>query len=210
MQADYRSVLIAKTDKLHCDTLANCLRNNGHQVWMCHTELEIAPLLRLHKPAVVFVGHNISKDNLTTAITLKAQFPAVQFVVFTRSPSMDETAQALGAGISGCFHYDDDLTDLLDCLEWLQRGSSYLSPTLRRWFLAQTTPTQLTKTILSKREAEIMALVAQKRTSQQIADQLFVSIHTVQKHRKNIKDKLSLKGGKNVLAQYLAFAPPPI
>ena len=156
------SVLIAKTDKLHCETLANCLRNNGHQVWMCHTELEIAPLLHLHKPAVVFVGHNISAadSNLNLAITLKAQFPVVQFVVFTRSPSMDETAQALGAGISGCFHYDDGLTDLLGCLEWLQRGSPYLSPTLRRCFLAQTTPTQPTKTILSKREAEIMALVA--------------------------------------------------
>ena len=160
MQTPSTSVLIAKTDKLHCETLANCLQSNGHQVWMCHTEPEIAPLLRLHKPAVAFVGHNISEDNLTTAITMKAQFPVVQFVVFTRNPSMDETVQALGAGIIGCFHYDDGLTDLLGCLEWLQRGSPYLSPTLRRCFLSQTIPTQPTKTILSKREAEIMALVA--------------------------------------------------
>ena len=45
---------------------------------------------------------------------------------------------------------------------------------------------------LTKREREVLTLIAQGNTSQQIADLLFISIHTVNFHRKNIRSKLEV------------------
>lgn len=204
MKKQDTSILIANTDKLICETFAGLLQINGYQTWTCQTEPEIAPLLQLHQPTVAFIGHDISPDdNLALAANLKTQYPIVQFVIFTHSPSLDHATQAMGAGMDGYLLYEDGFADLLDCLEWLQHGSPYLSPIIRRRLLAQATEMEETDPLISKREGEILALIAQKRTNKEIAELLFVSLHTVQQHRKNIKSKLSLKGGKNILTQYL-------
>ena len=59
------------------------------------------------------------------------------------------------------------------------------------------------KEVLSKREREVLRLIALEHTSQQIANELFVSIHTVNFHRKNIRSKLSVDSvGEMILYAY--------
>lgn len=59
------------------------------------------------------------------------------------------------------------------------------------------------KEVLSKREREVLRLIALEHTSQQIANKLFISIHTVNFHRKNIRSKLSVDSvGEMILYAY--------
>jgi two-component system nitrate/nitrite response regulator NarL len=53
--------------------------------------------------------------------------------------------------------------------------------------------------ILSRREKEILALIAQRKTSQEIADLLFISKSTIDTHRKNMIQKLQLQGANELL-----------
>ena len=209
MENQNNTVLIVKTDKLVAETFANLLQSNGYQTWVCHTEVEIAPLLQLNQPNVAFIGHSISSSgNLSLAAALKLTYPDVQFVLFTQGVSLDDAAEALSAGIDGYLLYEDGLKDLLECLECVLRGSPYLSPSIRRRLLAQAAEVETKPNLISKREAEILALIAQNRTNKEIANILFISVNTVQDHRKSIRRKLGMKGGKTILAQYLKSTPP--
>ncbi|TAH16642.1 MAG: DNA-binding response regulator [Runella slithyformis] len=208
MEKQKNTVLIAKTDKLIAETFANLLQANGYQTWLCHTEQEIAPLLQLHQPAVAFIGRNISlSGNVALVAALKSTYPCVQFVLFTQSVSLDDAAEALSMGIDGYLLYEDSLNDLLDCLECVLRGSPYLSPSIKRRLLAQAAEVEAEPHLISKRETEILDLIAQNRTNKEIADMLCISINTVQDHRKNIRRKLGMKGGKTILAKYLQSTP---
>jgi len=209
MENQNNTVLIAKTDKLIAETFAHLLHTNGYQTWLCHTEPEIAPLLQLHHPAVAFIGRNIgSNGNLALAAGLKTTYPCVQFVLFTESVSLDDAAEALSLGINGYLLYEDGMNDLLDCLACVLRGVPYLSPTIKRRLLAQAADMEAEPHLISKREAEILDLIAQNRSNKEIADLLCISVNTVQDHRKHIRRKLGMKGGKTILAQYIQVTPP--
>jgi DNA-binding NarL/FixJ family response regulator len=58
---------------------------------------------------------------------------------------------------------------------------------------AEADPTQKGRAALSERELEIIRLLSEGLTSQEIADRLFISMRTVETHRKNILDKLELR-----------------
>ena len=81
----------------------------------------------------------------------------------------------------------------------------YFSPSAQK--LLDEQPDDPTFTI-SPQEAKVLALVAQKRTNKEIAQQLNISVLTVQDHRRSVRRKLGLKGGKNILMEYLKSTPP--
>ena len=201
------SVLLAKTDSLLCQLLTNSLAANHYPVRSCHTEAEIVPLLQQHPPTVAFVGHDIAQNGnaLALAARLKAQFPAVRFVLFTKTVSFDEALAALIAEIDGYIFYDDGLKAIFECIDWVVRGAPYFSPSAQK--LLDEQPDDPTFTI-SPQEAKVLALVAQKRTNKEIAQQLNISVLTVQDHRRSVRRKLGLKGGKNILMEYLKSTPP--
>ena len=113
------SVLLAKTDPLMCQMLGNLLTAKHHSVHFCHTEAEIVPLLHQYQVIVAFMGHNIAQNGNTLALAacLKAQFPAVRFVLSTQTPSLEEALAALVAEIDGYLFYNDGLTAIYDCID---------------------------------------------------------------------------------------------
>src|SRR3989339_790487 len=74
-----------------------------------------------------------------------------------------------------------------------RRGDKYLSPLLST-IMFDLSLTRPETEALTRREREILKLLAEGKKSQEIADILFVSIHTVRTHRNNIMKKLNLKG----------------
>lgn len=203
------SVLLAKTDPLMCQMLGNLLTAKHHSVHFCHTEAEIVPLLHQYQVIVAFMGHNIAQNGNTLALAacLKAQFPAVRFVLFTQTPSFEEALAALVAEIDGYLFYNDGLTAIYDCIDAVVRGTPYFSPSIKQ--LLDDEPDPMGPT-LSPQEARVMALVKQKRCNKEIAELLHISLFTVQDHRRNVRRKLGIKGGKNILLEYLKLTPPPL
>lgn len=204
------SVLLAKTDPLMCQMLVDLLNNRHYQVYYCHSENEILPILQQHAPTVVFVGHDIAQDgnSLALAVHLKAQFLALRFVLFTKIISFEDALAALVAEIDGYLFYNDGLTAIYDCIDSVARGTPYFSPSAQK-VLSEEEPAP-TAPALSVQEAKVMALVKQKHSNREMAELLCISPLTVQDHRRNVRRKLGIKGGKNILLQYLKLTPPRI
>ena len=102
--------------------------------------------------------------------------------------------------VNGYVLKDFALEELKDCLEQLRYRKQWFSPRLGD-SLSTNKPTTDNEKLaaLSPAEQKIVSLIAQRKTSRQIGEQLFISEKTVENHRGNIIKKLGIQGGSNAL-----------
>lgn len=146
-------------------------------------------------------------SGLAATAEVKARCPDVHVLILTIHDREDYLFQALRAGASGYVLKGADIQDLLAAVRSAHRGQVYLYPSvagalvadhLRR---ARSGEDRETGGGLSDREREILQLIAQGKTTSQIAAELFLSPHTVQSHRDHIMAKLDLHS-KAALIKY--------
>lgn len=160
--------------------------------------LELLKLLKSTKPVPHLVILDISMPNLRgiEAIReIRAIHPDVKILIVTMHKDKEYLYQALTAGADGYFLKKDADTELFAAIEKIRKGGIYVSPHLSEkledgWDQIRR---GLGKSILTPRENEVLKLVAEGKANKEIADALFISVHTVERHRANIMAKLSLK-----------------
>jgi two-component system response regulator NreC len=146
-------------------------------------------------------------SGLDAAREIKNRCPSVQILILTIHDREDYLYQALRAGASGYVLKGADINELLMAVRTANRGEMYLYPSVTKKlvgeYLRQTRSSDddLAHERLSGRELEILRLIAEGRTTPQIAAALFLSPHTVQSHRDHIMAKLDLHS-KAALIKY--------
>jgi DNA-binding NarL/FixJ family response regulator len=172
--------------------------------------------LTLHPHVVVLDISMPDMDGLEACKAIRAQAPSTNVLILTMHESEEYFFQALRAGAAGYLVKKAAPTDLHMAILSVAQGDAFLYPGLARALVrAYTTmpvPNPSTKEsseqvaaelrILSPRELEVLKLVAEGHTNQEIADQLVLSIKTVQAHRANVMEKLNLGN----VAQLVRFA----
>lgn len=146
-------------------------------------------------------------SGLDAAREIKNRCPSVQILILTIHDREDYLYQALRAGASGYVLKGADINELLMAVRTANRGEMYLYPSVTKKlvgeYLRQTRSSDddPAHERLSGRELEILRLIAEGRTTPQIAAALFLSPHTVQSHRDHIMAKLDLHS-KAALIKY--------
>jgi DNA-binding NarL/FixJ family response regulator len=113
--------------------------------------------------------------------------------------------RALDLGVMGFVLKDNAVENIISALEAVARGEHYLSPSISGFLVQRRSRTEslLAKKPgledLTKAERRILKLVADKKTSREIAKELFISPRTVEAHRANICSKLGLQGSHSLL-----------
>jgi DNA-binding NarL/FixJ family response regulator len=106
--------------------------------------------------------------------------------------------EALELGAKGYVLKDSSVTDVVACVRAVAAGQNYVSPALTSYLFRQrqqeTSRQRSGVDALTPTERQILKLIAEYKTSKEIAAALFISPHTVQTHRKNICVKLELEG----------------
>jgi DNA-binding NarL/FixJ family response regulator len=158
------------------------------------------------KPAVVVLDVNLpGMSGLEMASVLKAKKSKAALVVLTMLKDEQVFNQAMNAGVKGFVLKENAAGEILNCIASVATGEPYVSPSLsgfllkrrsRAETLAARTPSLADLTTAERR---ILKAIAQKKTSKEIASELFVSPRTVESHRANIATKLSLKGANSLL-----------
>jgi len=144
---------------------------------------------------------------LSVTAEIKARRPDAKVLMLTIHDREDYLYQALRAGASGYVLKGADVHELLDAVRRAHRGEVYLYPTATKALVsdylrrARAGNDQAGYDGLSDREREILQLIAQGRTTPQIAAELSLSPHTVQTHRDHIMAKLGLHS-KAALIKY--------
>ncbi len=129
---------------------------------------------------------------------IKGQYPQVMVLFLTMHKNKEYLSKALAYGASGYLLKENTGDELLVAIDTIQKGKSYLSPLLAREFsidlidICQGKPSESADP-LTRREGEILKLIAEGQTNRQIGDLLCISHRTVQQHRLNIRKKLNLR-----------------
>ena len=131
------------------------------------------------------------------AAELHKRKPELKTLMLSMHDSEQFLFEALKAGASGYVLKSGADTDIVDAVRAAMRGDSYLYPsavtTLVRDYVERGGRGEEQFDVLTPRELEVLKLIAEAYTSKQIADALFISIKTVDRHRQNILDKLGMR-----------------
>ena len=131
---------------------------------------------------------------------IKEQSPEMKIILISSEVNKDYISAGIKSGINGYLNKDIDQKILHTAIETVYNGGRYFSPEItalvfQDFYLKETVGKGLPskkKTILSKREEEVLTLIASGKSLKEIADLLFISIKTVETHKLHIHDKLGL------------------
>ena len=134
---------------------------------------------------------------IQAAAELQKRKPELKTLILSMHESEQFLFEALKAGASGYVLKSGADTDIVDACRAAMRGDSYLYPsavtTLVHDYVERGGRGEEQFDVLTPRELEVLKLIAEAYTSRQIADLLFISIKTVERHRQNILDKPGMR-----------------
>ncbi|MCS7003409.1 MAG: response regulator transcription factor, partial [Dehalococcoidia bacterium] len=144
-------------------------------------------------------------NGLEATRQIRQRAARVRVLALITEKQTDHLYDVLAAGAAGCIVKDADAGELVRALTEVSRGNAYLAPTLSQtvvWdylHLAKTGQRRQNTDPLSAREREVLQLIAEGYSNQEIAGMLFLSVKTVEAHKAHIMDKLGLKGRAGLL-----------
>ncbi len=170
---------------------------DGEQAWHLMQELQPAvAVLDIHMPKRngIELGRLVSQQRLR-----------VELIILTMDPEEALLNEALNLGVKGYLLKESAVTELLQAIHRVASGVCFISPALSgalvRRNAARDTLRELKPGLerLSPTERRILKLIAEDRTSKEIAALLECSVRTVETHRQNISHKLGLSGSHSLL-----------
>jgi two-component system, NarL family, response regulator NreC len=147
--------------------------------------------VRGHHPDVLVLDLNLPGGlSLTEIPAIREEAPQTQIVVLTMQNEPAYARQALSAGALGYVLKESAETELVEAVRRAAAGEAYLNPRLGARVAAEPPPGPPDG--LSERELEVLRMISLGYTNNEIADQLYLSVRTVETHRAHIQQKLRL------------------
>ncbi|MCB0463586.1 MAG: response regulator transcription factor [Flavobacteriaceae bacterium] len=160
----------------------------------------LVDLVRKKQPDVVLTDIRMPKKGGVAATEIiKKEFPNIKVLAFTMFDQNEAVQQMLEAGASGYLLKNSPLEEVLKAIRLVYSGNTFFDANIK--VEKKSKGNTRNKGILTKRQNEILKLIAQGKTSLEIADELYIGVLTVDTHRKNMIRILGLKG-KGALMRY--------
>lgn len=198
------NILIADDFPLILEGLEKFLRESGYKnILTAKSGTEALTIINDQKPDIAII--DMEMPNLTglQIAQLCQQNKAITKIVFlTYRMDFNLLNKGIEAGISGYLLKDDPLDEVLKCILQVTRGNSYFSKKLVNLPDNASEDFRNYK-LLSPSEQKILKLIAQGKSSNDIAENLLISYRTVEKHRSNIIIKLNIDSQKQKLTEWV-------
>lgn len=160
--------------------------------------LELLSLLKQNPVDMVILDISMPRlRGIEAAQEIRKLHPQIKTLFLSMYKTKEYLHLALSAGARGYLLKEDTGSELIHAINAIRNGKTYLSP-----LISKDLPDDLISICrgdgrldsdpLTPRERQVLKLIAEGKTSKEIAKLLFISIHTVNNHRKNIKKKLQI------------------
>lgn len=174
------------------------------------TEDEAFALVQQNNPDLMIIDISLkSGHGLELIKRIKSLQPAVKMLVVSGFQESLYAERALRAGALGYLSKQESNAKLIDAIRAVLNGQRYVSAEVTQRLveraLGNRDSTRPLIEQLTDRELEIFRLIGQGLTSGLIADQLFLSTHTIDTHRENIKRKLACKNAGELNRQAIQW-----
>ncbi|OPH56442.1 DNA-binding response regulator [Paenibacillus ferrarius] len=153
------------------------------------------------KPDVVLMDLNMpgGMDGLTATAELRRLMPSMAILILSMHDDDEYLFRAIHVGASGYILKSSPHEELLTAIRSVAAGNAYLYPTATKRLMNEYIErlkqgeNKDTFETLSEREKEVLALIAKGFSNKEIAEQLIISVKTVESHKSNVMEKLGLK-----------------
>jgi DNA-binding NarL/FixJ family response regulator len=204
---DNQKILIADDHPLFRAGVVSVLKNKGYQISGEASDGEEAvKLLKSLKPDILILDMDMPKLNGVQVLQqMNTISPATKTILLTMYKEMKLFNRIMDMGVSGYLLKESAVIEIHACLEAIYRNEYFISPSLSSFLVQRLKRKEDLETkheglaSLTDVEKKILEFISQSLTSNQIADKLFISRRTVDKHRQNICGKLNIHGGLNLI-----------
>jgi two-component system response regulator NreC len=188
------SVLLADDHLIICQSLKATLEREGFQVvGEAADGREAVRLARaLHPDAAVLDVSMPLLNGLDAAREIQETCPRTRTILLTVHAEEPYVLQALQVGVRGYVLKSQAVTDLVRALQEVCRGAIYLSPGVSAALVDAYRTKKDVRDPLTSREREVLQLVAEGKTTKEIASLLGVSVKTAESHRSHVMQKLDI------------------
>jgi DNA-binding NarL/FixJ family response regulator len=192
-------VVVADDEALLRAGLVSLLDRSGFTVvGECGNAVELVPLVRAQSPDVVVVDIRMppthTTEGLDAARVIRQELPDVGILVLSAHVDVEDAMELLAGGRGIGYLLKSRVTDVADFIDTLRRiakGGSVVDPALVQELVSGRRKDD-PLAVLSPREVEVLALMAEGRSNAGIARRLWVTEGTVEKHVRSILTKLDL------------------
>jgi DNA-binding NarL/FixJ family response regulator len=159
-----------------------------------------------HKPDIVILDVNMPKmGGFAVAKEIRRRQIDCEIIFLTMHDEEAMFNRAMDLGVKGYILKDGASVEIVNCITAVGKGEHCTSPAVTTYLFKRATQSQKKSgggvESLTPTERRILKLIAEYKTSREIADELCVSLRTVENHRYNISQKLDL-GGSHALVKF--------
>jgi two-component system, NarL family, response regulator NreC len=154
-------------------------------------------MARESEPDLAMLDVRMPGGGLTAARVLHEELPKIRVLVLSQYDDSAYLRAALAAGAAGYALKRSPGPELLQAIRAIARGEVYLHPAMARVLVQESwgpRDAPAAPQVLSERETQVLRLTALGYTTEQIAEQLFLSVRTVETYKLRCTDKLGLRG----------------
>jgi DNA-binding NarL/FixJ family response regulator len=211
MSTNATRVVVADDEVLMREGLAGLLERSGFEVvGQAGNASELIELVRELRPDLVIVDIRMppthTTEGLQAAAAIRAEFPDTAVVALSAHVEVQRATELLASGERSGYLLKSRVTDVeefVDTLARIVRGASVVDPALvQELVFARSARDPLD--VLSPRECEVLALMAEGRSNAGIAHALWITESTVEKHVRAVLRKLRLPAGEDDQRRVLA------
>jgi len=166
---------------------------------------ELLSVLKKRKPDVIIMDIRMPvMDGIEATKQLKEIYPTINVLAFTMFDQPNAIKKMLKAGATGYILKNSGLKIMLEAIRAVSEGKQYFDPNVLINLEKNKEEDALKKNtqkkgVLSRREKEILQLIIEGKTSAEIGETLFIAKTTVDKHRRNMMQKLRLTSQNDLL-----------
>jgi DNA-binding NarL/FixJ family response regulator len=185
-------VFIVDDHYMVIEGIRSLLQNEKNIEWTGHAMNAASCLafLKKQRPDVILMDINLpDKSGIELCKEVKEKYPSVFIIGLSTFNQQSFIEKMMGNGASGYVLKNATQEELMEAIETVIRGKTYMSDEVSQVLRKQDDA----NIVVTRREKEVLELIAEGMTNNEIAAKLFVSSTTVDTHRKNLLTKLSAK-----------------
>jgi DNA-binding NarL/FixJ family response regulator len=161
--------------------------------------------LVIEQPAVILLDIQMPDiSGIDICKQVHRLYPQVKIIAFSSFDDTHYIRQVIRNGASGYLLKNADQQTIIAAIKQVMKGEEYIDESIKKMLIQESISGQRRSMFdipLTKREKEILKLIADGLSNQEIADKLFISLRTVETHRFNLTQKLDVKNAAGLVKE---------
>ena len=191
------NILIADDHLMFCEGITSLLSTEKeiNIVGCAENGIEVLKILKTHHIDIVLMDINMQKmDGIETTKHIVEKYPDVKVLMLTMYNNDEFIKQIIEIGAHGYILKNTGKDELILAIKSIINGGNYFNEEVKNTLIKSFRKKNKGEQVrLTPREKDVLKLICEEYNTAEIADKLFISINTVESHRKNLLNKTGVK-----------------